>query len=210
VWGDTGAASGTSVYATADDGQAFVGFNNSSAASTLYLENFISGSGYVLVAYGSSGGACKIDNGGNLTCTGSKSAVVPVDGGARKVALYAIEGPENWFEDAGSTQLMNGQALVNLESVFQQTVNTGINYQVFLTPNGDCKGLYVSEKTPTSFLVRELGGGASSIPFDYRILAKRKGYEMIRLADKTEAFNLKNIPTRDTSEKLPDPRNLRK
>src|SRR5260370_30660189 len=138
-------------------------------------------------------GKCTIDPFANLACTGSKSAVVPVDGGSRKVALYAIEGPENWFEDAGSTQLINGQAVVNLESVFQQTVNTGINYQVFLTPNGDCKGLYASEKTPTSFVVRELGSGTSSIAFDYRILAKRKRYEAIRLADQTQAFDAKNI-----------------
>jgi hypothetical protein len=81
-----------------------------------------------------------------------------------------------------------------LESVFEQTVNTGVNYQVFLTPNGDCKGLYVTQKTPTSFVVRELGGGTSGIVFDYRILAKRKGYENIRLADKTEAFSRKNLP----------------
>jgi hypothetical protein len=45
-----------------------------------------------------------IDVGGNLGCTGSKSAVVPVDGGTRKVALYAVEAPENWFEDIGSAQ----------------------------------------------------------------------------------------------------------
>jgi hypothetical protein len=31
-----------------------------------------------------------------------------------------------------------------------ETVNTGLDYHVFLTPNGDCKGLYVSQKSPTS------------------------------------------------------------
>lgn len=77
---------------------------------------------------------------------------------------------------------------MNLEPVFGQTVNTEMDYHVFLTPNGDCKGLYVSQKTPTSFEVRELGGGTSSIAFDYRIMAKRKGYESVRLADKTNQF----------------------
>jgi hypothetical protein len=33
--------------------------------------------------------------------------------------------------------------------------------------------------------VHELGGGTSSVAFDYRIMAKRKGYENVRLADKT-------------------------
>lgn len=57
---------------------------------------------------------------------------------------------------------------------------------MFLTPNGDCKGLYVSNKTANGFEVRELGGGRASIAFDYRIMARRKGYENVRLADKTE------------------------
>jgi hypothetical protein len=61
-----------------------------------------------------------------------------------------------------------------------------MEYHVFLTPKGDCKGLYVTDETATSFVVRELGGGTSSIAFDYRIMAKRRGYEGIRLADVTK------------------------
>jgi len=147
------------------------------------LDAFGTSSGGLVATIGNVG-VCTIDRNGNLFCTGSKSAVVPVEG-SRKVALYAIEGPENWFEDAGTAQLVKGTAVVNLESVFGQTVNTALNYHVFLTPNGDCKGLYVTQKTPTSFVVRELGGGSSNLSFDYRIMAKRKGYEKIRLEDKT-------------------------
>jgi len=80
-----------------------------------------------------------------------------VDNGRRKVALYAIEGPENWFEDLGGAQLLNGTALVRIEPIFAQTVNTDAEYRVFLTPNGDCKGLYVTNKTANSFEVHELG-----------------------------------------------------
>lgn len=200
VWGDSGNYLGYGVFGSADDGIAVVGANNSSSGyPAAFFENDENGNPEdpVMKTYGGAyGGYCSIDVTGDLFCTGSKSAVVPVDGGSRKVALYAIESPENWFEDAGSSQLNNGQGVVNLESIFQQTVNTGINYQVFLTPNGDCKGLYVSQKTPTSFVVRELGGGTASLTFDYRIMAKRKGYENIRLADKTEAFSSKHVPTR--------------
>ena len=45
---------------------------------------------------------------------------------------------------------------------------------MFLTPEGDCKGLYVQDKRGASFEVRELQGGSSSIAFSYRIVAKRK------------------------------------
>lgn len=146
----------------------------------------------VLYTYGYNvGGICIIDVSGNLGCSGTvgtTSEEVQVEGSARKVALNSIEAPENWFEDAGSAQLSKGEAVVNLELIFGQTVNTEIEYHVFLTPNGDCKGLYVAQKSPTSFVVRELGGGASNIAFDYRIMAKRRGYEGVRLADMTMQF----------------------
>ena len=136
-------------------------------------------------ALGISGLGCTIFTNGDLTCSGSKSAVVPVEHGQKMVALYAVEAPENWFEDFGSGQLANGVATVSLEATYAQTVNTSIEYHVFLTPKGDCNGLYVTNESSASFEVRELHGGHSSIAFDYRIVAKRTGYEQIRLADKT-------------------------
>lgn len=125
---------------------------------------------------------------GNFACTGPLKNVVPADGGARRVSVYAMQSAENWFEDAGSSRLSNGSATVALDPTFAQIVNTGVEYHVFLTPNGDCKGLYVSEKSATSFEVRELGGGRASIAFDYRIMAKRVRYENVRLADMTEQY----------------------
>ncbi len=43
-----------------------------------------------------------------------------------------------------------------------------------------------------------MGGGTSNIAFDYRIMAKRKGYENVRLADKTKQFALP-IPNRKSA-----------
>ena len=163
--------------------------DNGYAPATLTAFNSAAGddNAYVLSVYGTIGG-CDIDYTGGLYCTGSKSAVVPVDGGSRKVALYAVESPENWFEDYGSGQLSKGSARIDLEPTFAQTVNTEMDYKVFPVPNGDCNGLYVTHKTATSFEVRELHGGASNVTFDYRIIAKRKKYETVRLADLTERY----------------------
>jgi hypothetical protein len=99
-----------------------------------------------------------------------------------------MQSAENWFEDAGSGQLSNGSASIALDPTFAQTVNPGMEYHVFLTPNGNCKGLYVSQKSATFFEVHELGGGISSVAFDYRIMVKRSGYENARLADVTENY----------------------
>jgi len=122
---------------------------------------------------------CYIDgSSGNLVCTGTKSSIADV--GDEKRALYAIESPDVVFEDFGNEQLVNGQASVSIDTLFAATVNLS-EYQVFITPLGDCNGLYVSNKTPTGFEVHELGGGTTSIAFDYRIVAKRLGYEEVRM-----------------------------
>ena len=194
-----------------DTGWSLVSYNNSTYP-TAFIENeeATSSSSTVLETVGGNfGGVCTIDVSGNLFCSGSKSAVVPVDGGSKKVAMYAIEGPENWFEDAGSGQLSNGSAVIHLENLFGQSVNTGMDYHVFLTPNGDCKGLYVSQKSPTSFEVHELGGGTSSIAFDYRIMAKRKGFENIRMADKTAEFSSHRPVKRPAGSRAPNPDEIR-
>ncbi len=198
VWGDTNQSAGVGVLATADFGIAIAAYNNAENISTVKFQNDENTDevGNVLATKGGHfGGICVMDVGGNLGCTGSKSAVVPVDGGTRKVALYAVEAPENWFEDYGTGQLSRGSAVVQLEPTFSQTVNSGDEYHVFLTPKGDCKGLYVTNETAGSFEVRELGGGTANVAFDYRIIARRKGYENIRLADKTKQFeNAANQP----------------
>lgn len=101
--------------------------------------------------------------------------------GSEERTLYAMNSPENWFEDFGTAALVDGRATVLVEPLFAQTVNMDVDYHVFLTPLGDCRGLYVAAKGPASFEVRELGGGKANIAFDYRIVAKRLGQEEQRL-----------------------------
>jgi hypothetical protein len=133
---------------------------------------------------------------GTLTLNGSKSAAVRgADGALHR--LYCVESPEAWFEDFGQGQLSNGSATVHLEAGFAGVVKTD-DYHVFLTPRGEPKGpLYVSNVTPSSFVVHEVGG-TSNIAFDYRIVAKRKDIEGKRLEHVDEP------PTIDLS-KLTEP-----
>src|SRR5208337_2260369 len=162
-----------------------VGIFNSSPAAALDVV-WDGASEIIPFAAGGSGGSCDIDASGDLHCSGVISGGVPVEGGTRMVAMSAIESPVNWFEDFGSARLVNGVAVVDLDATFIQTANTTMDYKVFPVPNGDCKGLYVTNKTATSFEVRELGGGTSSVAFDYRITAVRKNYESVRFADHTQ------------------------
>ena len=61
--------------------------------------------------------------------------------------LYAVESPENWL-DFGPAKLVNGRAVITIEPVFAETVNTEGDYHVFVTPKGNCSGLYVSNQGP--------------------------------------------------------------
>lgn len=183
VWGDGGLINrGFGVAGTVDTGIAGIFQNNAAGYNTVTIFNNAVGPSF---SSGSPGGSCGIDQGGNLNCTGSKNTVVLLDGGKRIVAMSAIEAPQNWFEDAGSAHLVSGAAVVSLDSDYLQTVNTEREYQVFLTPYGDCKGLYVANRTANSFEVHELGGGTASLSFGYRIMALRKKYEEVRFADHT-------------------------
>jgi hypothetical protein len=197
VWGDGGTSKNNwGVVGTVDDGHAAIFENNSpSGYPTVFIWSQYeadNGNTGPLIA-GGPGGSCSIDPYGSLGCTGNKNAIVPIDGGKRMVAMSAMESPQNWFEDAGSAQLVNGAAVITLDSDFIQTVNTEKEYMVFPVPNGDCKGLYVSNQTPTSFEVHELSGGSSNVHFYYRIMALRRKYENVRFADHTREFENVNM-----------------
>jgi hypothetical protein len=115
---------------------------------------------------------------GSLTAMGAKSAAVKTKGGLSRV--YSMESPESWFEDFGTSKLTAGQATVSLEPGFADIVHTD-TYHLFITPKGDCKGLYVSSQSGGGFSVRELQGGSSNVAFDYRIVAKRADIAGARL-----------------------------
>ncbi|HXM60671.1 MAG TPA: hypothetical protein VN950_07415 [Terriglobales bacterium] len=197
VWGDSGENNSFGVAGTTDNGNSFFGKNNTVNHETLYIENdsgFNGGTPYAARFAGpGSSTYCSIyrdsnDNGtGDLDCTGSINGAVVV-GGNRMVNMYAVEAADNWFEDAGSGQLVDGSTTVALDRIFAQTVNGDVDYHVFLTPNGECEGLYVTKKGAQGFEVHELHHGHSNIAFDYRIMARRKGFEKVRMQDVTQDF----------------------
>jgi hypothetical protein len=193
IWADTGDAASydaTALLATADHAQGAIIKNNDPNYSTVIAANYDNTRSiapiFVAINYGGPGGECVINVSGDLNCSGSVSNVAKVDNGARSVKTFSVQSAENWYEDMGHAELQRGVAHVDLDPVFGQTVNTNEEYLVFLTPEGDCKGLFVSAKSPGGFDVHELGGGISSIAFNYRIVAKRAGHESERLTDVTE------------------------
>ena len=120
-----------------------------------------------------------MDEDGDTWARGTKGAAVPTQNYGQRT-LYALESPGVWFEDFGLAQLQDGVAVVTIDPLFAETVNLAVGYHVFLTPVDGWAALYVVNKTPTSFEVRDANGKAN-IAFDYRLVAKRLGYENVRL-----------------------------
>jgi hypothetical protein len=108
---------------------------------------------------------------GTLTAT-VKNAVVTFPDRTQRV-VHCMESPEHWFEDFGAAKLKGGRAVVKLDADFAKTIKPG-DYRVFVTPEGDCRGLYVHGKSAAGFEVRELQGGASNVAFSYRVVGRRK------------------------------------
>jgi hypothetical protein len=187
IWGDTNTLGAAGVAGTGMDGIGGIFLNDSPSGNWALVAANYSSSGPIFTAENIANGvSCTINASAQLHCDGGIGAIVQLDSGNRKVAMSGIESPENWFEDFGSAQLVNGVAVIELDRDFIQTVSTEKDYRVFPVPNGDCQGLYVTNKSANSFEVRELGGGSSNIRFDYRIAAIRKNYETVRFADHTK------------------------
>ena len=99
-----------------------------------------------------------------------------------RVDTYTPQITQPTLEDFGEAQLSNGVADVALDTKFIAAIDNTTRYIVTLTPEGDCRGLYVAQRTPSGFTVRESQGGRSSIAFSYRIVAKPLGDNAARLA----------------------------
>jgi hypothetical protein len=79
------------------------------------------------------------------------------------------------LEHIGEGQLTEGQAFVRLNPSFAQAIDSSKPYEVFITPEGDTRGVYVTQKTMTGFVVRENQSGRSTTAFSYRIVASQYG-----------------------------------
>lgn len=113
-----------------------------------------------------------------FTATGTKSRLVETDDYSDRL-LYAYETPTPMFGDIGGGVIgEDGLCYVEIDDMFSETARTDISYQVFLQACGQGE-LYVSEKSPTHFVV----SGTPGLAFDWELKAKQTGFEHLRLDD---------------------------
>ncbi len=118
-------------------------------------------------------GALNVDG---LRVTGAKNSVVQTSQGY--VGITAYETAEYYFGDIGEADTgENSQVVIGIDKIFNETINTTVPYQVFITPYSDCH-VWVDQRFGNRFVVKSDQPNAE---FGWEIKAKRKGYENYRL-----------------------------
>src|SRR5690606_19523235 len=89
--------------------------------------------------------------------------------------MFAPEAPEIVFQDYGIGQLVNGEVNIALDPILKKSLHIDSNHplKVFVTLEGDCNGVYVTNKSADGFTVKELQNGTSNAPFSWQIVANR-------------------------------------
>lgn len=106
--------------------------------------------------------------------TGTVSTLINDPQGTTRI-MFAPESPEIVFQDYGIGQLLNGEARIDLDPVLKSSLHINENHplKVFVTLEGDCNGVYVTNKSVDGFTVKELNNGTSNVSFSWQIVANR-------------------------------------
>jgi hypothetical protein len=149
-------------------------FNEASSGGTAIGFQDLSGTGVLLNGFDSAGNL-KLQVGDDGTVYAHNFVIAFDTPEGQKMTNYATMSSTPNVEDFGEAQLAGGQAYVSLKRSFSAEIDSHLAYMVFITPEGDTRGVYVTQKTPAGFVVRENQGGRSDAPFSYRIVAKAYG-----------------------------------
>lgn len=193
----TGTNSGSFSKATSTTGTAVLGAGNNLSAYTLTGEG--SGgafTGATIGVYGTAHNSANDTWGGYFdnsygayayvggTTTGGTDIKISGSGTAAtivsrpdntKAIMFCTEAPEILFQDYGVGKLVNGRAHIELDPILVQNILVDANHplKVFIQLEGECNGIYVTNKTQTGFDVVELSNGQSNIEFSWSIVANR-------------------------------------
>jgi hypothetical protein len=151
-----------------------------------YFANAEGGFAYVAAWYDPPGGGNTADVNYKIIGTGTVSTIVK-DVNETPITMFAPEAPEILFQDYGIGKLNNGTAIVRLDPNLSKNIRVDDNHplKVFVQLEGDCNGVYVTNKSANEFTVKELQGGRSNVSFSWSIVATRA--DEIFYNDKGEA-----------------------
>jgi hypothetical protein len=197
-------------------GTGVIGMGNNGAYSTLtsgsggaFSANVCGVYGYAINSandryggYFATGGGLYVYVGGRysntnrkIVGTGNVSTIVK-DTQGNLITLTCPEAPEVVFHDYGIGQLVDGRAHITIDPDLSINIQVSEDHplKVYITPEGDCNGVYVANKSANGFDVIELMGGASDVSFAWQIVATRANEEnvlsdgSVEISDNSQRF----------------------
>ncbi len=168
------ASAGTSygVYSTAPQGIAGSFLSDTTYYNTLYADNSASG-GNPFEACGTAG--CFQVNG-----SGQGSHTLPSRDAGPKLVAFSAEASRAQIEDVGYGHITGGRGFIQFDRALKNAIDLRAGYHVFLTADGDNRGLFVASKTSEGFSVREAQAGTSTLEFEYRLVGSPIGSDNAR------------------------------
>jgi hypothetical protein len=105
------------------------------------------------------------------------------------LVMACPEAPEVLFQDYGIGTLVNGYAKIIIDPILTKNILVDEDHplKVFIQLEGDCNGVYVTNKSSQSFEVKELQGGTSSVDFSWSIVATRAQEVLASIDGKSSA-----------------------
>ena len=112
---------------------------------------------------------------GNINKTGWCNFTIPHPLKKNHLLVYTgIEAAEVLLVHRGSDTLTNGERKIAFPAHFP-AVSDARKVTAYVTPRGDCNGIFVKEVDKNSMTVKEIAGGKSSAPFDFIVFTIRDG-----------------------------------
>jgi hypothetical protein len=175
---------GQSTYSIGVQGEAFsrsgISVDGTSTQGATAFQGITTGMIFMGINQNSGQTVFRVDGKGDVFATSFKSQL-QTSAGAPVVA-YSNQSSTPSLEDFGEGSLVNGMAYIRFDERLASTMQRGARYLVFVTAQGPTQGaLYVTQKTPAGFAVRENAPGRSSAAFDYRIVVQPLGTTGARL-----------------------------
>ena len=168
---------------------------NKISASTIEATRTITASGIVK-------SSSHVEASGHLRSgsTGTDLADLSVRGTKKRIlttknygtqAFYCYEMASPIFGDIGEASISeDGACLIDIDDIFQESTNVGIEYYVFLQKEGD-GDCWIDKKEQTYFTVK----GTPGLKFTFEIKARQADYEHMRFADASETAYDRAIDT---------------
>jgi len=168
-------ASGAGVEGSSSSSSGIVGTGSSSAIAAYSDTNLFVGTDT------SNDTVFYVDSQTNMYYTGVLEMEIGLTKSKQRAVAYAEAATTPTIEHSGTAHLVNGATRVSLDPSFARLIGFHDSYRVFVTPDGPTRGLFVTDKSASGFVVRELQSGRSTLDLDYRIVATPLGREGERI-----------------------------